>query len=98
MKKYQELELKVKEIQKEIDRLKTEEKENYLPYRFNVDYALRYLKCRIPGYLCNAFDWSKTPQGHRYWRDRYDGIVKLGDKDIIQIQKWIIIFLQKGQK
>ena len=98
MKKYQELEQKIIELQQEVDKLKMEEKENYLPYRFRSDYAIHYLKYRNPSDLCNAFDWSKTPQGHRYWRDRYEGIVKLNNTDIIQIQKWIIIDLQKGQK
>ena len=106
MKKYQELENKVKENQAEIDRLKKEidrlkkeeEKENELPKhkRFNPDNALEFLKTFSPHNLDNAFAWIYTPQGFRYWSDIYQNLEDnsdyvVPDKAIIQIQKWVIL-------
>ena len=41
---YKQLELKVAEMQKEIERLKKEEKENSLPDNFNRQHAINMLK------------------------------------------------------
>jgi molecular chaperone GrpE (heat shock protein) len=100
MKKYQELENKVKEIQAEIDRLKKEEeKENELPRDFKLNHALRFLKSFSTNNLESAFEWFHTPQGHDYWFDIYknlniDDEHVVPDKAIIQIQKWVILYYQ----
>ncbi len=42
----------------------------------------------IPAMLDEAFTWALTPQGHDYWRDRYEGKVKLSDDDKALLQSW----------
>lgn len=96
MKKYQDLENKVKELQEEIERLKQEEKEDKLPTDFKRDYALEFLKTNSSYNLLRAFYWSNTPQGADYWRN-IDKSLKdnpkyvVPDEAIIQIQKWVIL-------
>ena len=100
MKKYQELENKVKEIQAEIDRLKKEEEEeNKLPRDFDRNYVLEFLKYFHPSHLQKAFAWIHTPQGFTYWSNIYgnlkiDDEYVVPDKAIIQIQKWVILSFQ----
>ena len=102
MKKYQELENKIKEIQAEVDRLKKEEEEeNKLPRGFNRNYAIWFLNCFHPSHLQKAFAWHSTPQGHDYWFDIYKNLnidpeYVVPDKAIIQIQKWVILSYQNG--
>jgi hypothetical protein len=96
MKKYQDLENKVKELQAEIERLKQEEKEDKLPEGFDRDYALKFLKNYSCYDLERAFYWSYTPQGDDYWRNIHHPLEnnpKYGvpDEVIIQIQKWVIL-------
>lgn len=31
--------------------------------------------------LSSAFTWCRTPQGHGYWQDRYEGRVPISDDD-----------------
>jgi hypothetical protein len=87
VKKSQELELQVKELQKEIERLKRQEEG--IPIRFDRECALRYLESRKDVDLGGAFDWEDTAQGQGYWGEIYDGGI-LSETDIIQIQGWII--------
>ena len=87
MKKSQELELQVKELQKEIERLKRQE--GGIPNRFDRECALRYLENRKVVDLGGAFEWEDTAQGAGYWGEIYDGGI-LCEADIIQIQEWII--------
>jgi hypothetical protein len=99
MKKYQELENKIKEIQAEVDRLKKEEKENELPRDFDRNYALRFLKSFSPLDLHDALAWIHTPQGFTYWCNIYKNLKNddeyvVPDKAIIQIQKWVILSYQ----
>jgi hypothetical protein len=100
MKKYQDLENKVKELQAEIERLKQEEKEDKLPRDFNRDYALKFLKTYSHCDLHGAFSWGDTPQGDDYWRHiiyrslRDNPKYVVSDKVIIQIQKWVILSYQ----
>jgi hypothetical protein len=96
MKKYQDLENKVKEIQAEIERLKQEEKEDKLPKGFNRDYALRFLKTYLCYDLQRAFYGGATPQGCDYWSNIYHFLKHnpkyvVPDEVIIQIQKWVIL-------
>ena len=99
MKKYQDLENKVKELQAEIERLKQEEKEDKLPRDFNRDYALKFLKNNSSCDLQRAFHWGGTPQGDDYWYNIYDSLENnhkwvVSDEVIIQIQKWVILSYQ----
>lgn len=41
-----------------------------------------------------AFEWASTPQGQYYWLSIYNGDSELTSNDIIQIQKWVINFMQ----
>jgi hypothetical protein len=99
MKKYEKLELQVKEIQKEIERLKQEEKE--LPIGFNRYKAIEFLETFKQGCLEYCFSWSNTPQGLDYWKriqnNLKDPTYKVPQEAIIQIQKWIIISFQQEQ-
>jgi len=99
MKKYQELETKVKELQEEIERLKQEEKEDKLPEGFDRDYALEFLKTYSRYDLTYTFTWSDTPQGDDYWRNISNSLrdnpkYVVPDEVIIQIQKWVILSYQ----
>jgi hypothetical protein len=102
MKKYQELENKIKELQVEVERLKKEEKDNELPDNFRVDRALEFLKTYSKDDLNSAFNGNDTPQGHGYWANIWNSLFDdpeyvVPDKAIIQIQKWIIIYYQKNE-
>jgi len=87
VKKSQELELQVKELQKEIEMLKRQEES--VPNKFDRECALRYLGSRKAVDLGGAFEWEDTAQGQGYWEEIYDGGI-LCEADIIQIQEWII--------
>jgi hypothetical protein len=100
MKKYEKLELQVKEIQKEIERLKQEEKQNTLPRNFNRNQAIEFLDNFNPDNLIHSFSWASTPQDYDYWYiicgnlRKYKGH-KVSQEAIIQIQKWIILSYQQ---
>ena len=99
MKKYQDLENKVKELQAEIERLKQEEKEDKLPTGFKRDYALKFLKTYSHYDLLGAFSWGATPQGYDYWFNIYKFLRNtpkyvVSDVVIIQLQKWVILSYQ----
>lgn len=103
MKKYEQLEQKVRDLQKEIDRLKKEEEQqNKLPVDFNLDSALSFLG--EPNYwdLDDMFVWSSTIQGASYWSNIHNNLgelsdYKVPDEAIIQIQKWVIEFYRNKQ-
>ncbi len=88
MKKSEELELQVKKLQKEIERLKRQEEG--VPEMFERSSAIRYLEDRDVEDLGVAFEWEGTTQGEKYWSDIYENQSQLSDADIIQIQEWII--------
>ena len=99
---YKQLEQKVAELQKEIERLKKEEKENSLPCLFNQEYSINVLKAvdsqNVNDFrkaLFDAFQWISTSQGWDYWNVRYYNINRFDDKDYAQIQKWIIMSFQQ---
>jgi TolA-binding protein len=98
MKKYQELEQKIEELQQEVERLKKEEQENQLPEMFNIEPIMEVLKNPRKNYgrLLASFSWSDTPQGLPYWENIANGNKPFSDKDIIQIQKWVILYYQQN--
>jgi hypothetical protein len=85
---------KIKELEKEIESLKEEEKKDKLPEKFNREFAIKYLETQQGYYLKKAFCWATTPQKFN-WYTIYSGESPLTDKDIIQIQKWIIMSYQQ---
>jgi hypothetical protein len=95
--KYQQLEYQIEKLQNEVKRLKKEEADNRLPGGFNIDYVKKVIAGDTE-YLEDAFDFSGTPQGYDYWGDIYNEIETLRKKDIIQLQKWVIIYLEQNQK
>jgi hypothetical protein len=97
MKKYEELEIQIKELQEEVNRLKREEKENKLPDCFNRKSVLSILNDpeRNVYLLESAFEWKDTPQGDSYWIEIYDGNEYLTSGDIIQLQQWVILSYQQ---
>ena len=75
MKKYQELESKIAELQKEVDRLKDEEeKQNKLPMLFSRDACIRFLETFSTSDLTQSFAWRDTPQGEDYWEKIFNAI------------------------
>lgn len=94
MTKYQELEAKIKELQKEVDRLKQEEKDNQLPSAFDYEAAKKVLSGDKDA-VDDMCIWDSTPQGDDHWNDIHEGDKDLTDKDIIQIQKWCITYLEQ---
>ena len=90
MKKYEQLEIQIEELQKEVQRLKREERLNKLPDAFVIDSAKKVTEGSTTA-LMYAFKWTSTPQKDGYWRSIMVGTQKLNKSDIIQIQRWIII-------
>jgi conjugal transfer/entry exclusion protein len=89
MKKYEQLENQIQELQKEVQRLKREERLNKLPDSFFIDRAKKVIGGDTSE-LIYAFRWTDTPQGDEYWRNIFTESKKLSKSDIIQIQRWII--------
>ena len=96
--KYQQLENQIEELQKEVKRLKEEEVNNKLPNRFAIDVVKKILDDGDGDYFDDAFDWEDTKQGYTYWADIYNDVEPLRKKDIIQLQKWVIMYLEQNQK
>lgn len=96
MKKYQELEAKIAELQQEVERLKKEEK-NSLPEDFKRGIVLEILDRPQTKYklLYHAFSWVSTIQGHYYWEAISDGDQIMTKDDFIQLQKWVILSYQQ---
>jgi hypothetical protein len=98
MKKYEQLESQIQELQAEVERLKQEEASNKLPRVFKIDDVKKLIDTGELEYLEYAFDWSDTPQGYGYWYSIANAKKTLTDKDIIQLQKWVIMYLEQNQK
>ena len=96
--KYQQLENQIQELQKEVKRLKEEEVNNKLPRNFAIDVVKKILDTGDVDYFDDAFDWEDTKQGYTYWADIYNDLQSLRKKDIIQLQKWVIMYLEQNQK
>lgn len=92
MKKYEQLENQIKELQAEVERLKREEK---LPTSFSRSHALEFLNNPTSKNLDLAFVWSETPQGEDYWLEIESALsrnpsYKVPQEAINQIQSWVI--------
>jgi hypothetical protein len=96
--KYQQLEYQIEKLQAEVERLKKEEADNKLPRNFAIDVVKGILDDGDTDYLDDAFDWADTKQGYTYWNDIYGDSELFRKKDIIQLQKWVIIYLEQNQK
>jgi hypothetical protein len=96
--KYQQLEYQIKKLQAEVERLKKEETNNKLPRNFAIDVVKKILDNSDTDYLDDAFDWADTKQGYTYWNDIFNETELFRKKDIIQLQKWVIIYLEQNQK
>ena len=96
--KYQQLENQIEELQKEVKRLKKEEAGNKLPKNFAIDVVKKVIDTGDVDYLDDAFDWVDTKQGYDHWGDIYNDLEPLRKKDIIQLQKWVIMYLEQNQK
>ena len=96
--KYQQLENQIQELQKEVKRLKEEEVNNKLPQEFVIENVKKVINTGDTDYLDEAFNWSDTKQGYNYWGDIFDDVEPLRKKDIIQLQKWVIMYLEQNQK
>lgn len=93
--RYQELENQVKELQKEIDRLKKEESESKLPAVFKREHVINFLNKPNWSDFEDMFIWASTPQGENYWMEIFDYLYrdpcyKVPDEVIIQLQSWVI--------
>ncbi len=95
--KYQQLENQIEKLQAEVERLKKEETNNKLPRNFAIDVVKKILDDGDTNYLDDAFDWADTKQGYTYWNEIYSDLGGLRKKDIIQLQKWVIIYLEQDQ-
>ena len=98
MKKYEQLEQQIKDIQNEVDRLKKEEEEdkkNKLPMGFKRKAVLHCIKTRHRTYL--SFDWCSTPQGFDYWNNIYheSRLTPFSNEAIMQLQEWVILSYQQ---
>ena len=96
--KYQQLENQIEELQKEVKRLKEEEAGNKLPQNFKIEDVKKVIDTGDVDYLDDAFSWDDTKQGYTYWGDIFDDVEPLRKKDIIQLQKWVIMYLEQNQK
>ncbi len=96
--KYQQLENQIEKLQAEVERLKQEETNNKLPRNFAIDVVKGILDDGDTDYLDDAFDWADTKQGYTYWNDIFNETELFRKKDIIQLQKWVIIYLEQNQK
>ena len=96
--KYQQLENQIEALQKEVKRLKEEEVNNKLPTNFAIDVVKKILDDGDVDYFDDAFDWEDTKQGYTYWADIYNDLQSFRKKDIIQLQKWVIMYLEQNQK
>jgi hypothetical protein len=100
MKKHQELEDKIVELQKEVDRLKEEEKQNELPDGFTRDFCIKFLENFDCCDLNRSFTWRDTPQGEHYWVKIYNNLdesdYEVPQDAIIYIQGLVIKSYQQG--
>ena len=87
------LEEKLKEAEKQ-EKFNSEYK---TPIENNSDYeyCLKFLKTKDVKYISGCFDWSKPPQGVRYWNDVVTKNKSLDKSDIQQIKDWVINYLIK---
>ena len=98
MKKYEQLEKQIRELQAEVERLKKKEEEGEklkLPKDFSREKAIAFLEEPKEFRLCQAFDWESTAQGDDYWSKIGSSLYEnpshsVPEEAIIAIQSWII--------
>lgn len=96
MKKYEQLENQIKELQAEVEHLKKEEEaRTKLPEAFSRKSAIAFLENPSANLLCGAFVWSSTSQGEVYWRNIESSLhknlsYKVPQEAIMAIQSWVI--------
>ena len=78
------------------EQLKDEEKKNDKDYypeskscKFNPEHTLRVVDGDRSA-LGGAFTWDLTPQGHVYWRKKYDEVLPITDEDKITLLRWVV--------
>ena len=87
MNKIAHLKRQVQELQAELEKLENEHK---VPEGFGAERAYKFLN-GDKTYGLDAIYWGKnTKEGEDYWMDISVKRKDLTDKDIIQLQKWII--------
>ena len=87
MNKIAHLKRQVQELQAELEKLENEHK---VPEGFGAERAYKFLNGDKTDGL-DALSWGdNTQEGMYYWRNISTGDKDLTDKDIIQLQKWII--------
>ena len=69
MKKYEQLENQIKELQAEVERLKKEEEKPKLPEDFSRQNSIAFLENPNSTLLSDAFSWITTSQGLQYWAE-----------------------------
>ena len=91
---FEQLEQQIKEIQKEIERLKRQQERSKLPSYFNRTHAILFLENLSSDDLNVAFSVDDTPQGEDYWLKMIDELdnpnYQVPLEAIIQIQSWVI--------
>lgn len=96
MKKYEQLENQIKELQAEVERLKKEDEAGTkLPHSFSREKAIAFLENPSRDSLCGAFHWTSTSQGEDYWRTLVTSLkknpsYKVPREAIMAIQSWVI--------
>jgi hypothetical protein len=99
MTELERIEYQIKSLQDEIESLRKKQKEYKLPTCFCYASIIDFLADPTCLYLiADGFNWESTPQGADYWENLFGGGRKLSDKDIIQLQKWCIMYLQEENK
>ena len=87
MNKITQLKKQIQELQAELKRL---ENENKIPDGFDAERAYKFLSGDCDDGL-DALFWGKnTQEGEKYWFDISVDNKNPTDKDVIQLQKWII--------
>jgi hypothetical protein len=95
---------KLADLQKEVERLKDEEKsemakdmketkETNFPTSLDREVIIEVLNGDLLS-LIYAFAWFETPQGEGYWRKIYEGLEPLTEDDILYLQKLVILSSQ----
>ena len=89
MNKKEQLKQQIKALEAELKNLEEAEK---VPEGFNEERAYKFLYGNDNGYgELDAIDWGdNTKEGREYWIEISVRNKKPSDKDVIQLQKWII--------
>lgn len=87
MNKKERLKKQIQELQAELKELENAQR---IPHGFDVEKAYKFLN-GDENYGLNALSWgNNTQEGLYYWKNISTGDKNPTDKDIIQLQEWII--------